>query len=34
MGYLYTLRDGKIVRGELFQTAAQALEAVEREESL
>ena len=33
-GYLYTLRDGKIVRGELFQTPAQALEAVERRESV
>jgi ketosteroid isomerase-like protein len=33
-GYLYTLSDGKIVRGELFQTAAQALEAVERRESV
>ncbi len=34
MGYLYTVRAGKIVHGELFRTAAQALEAVEREDSL
>jgi ketosteroid isomerase-like protein len=33
-GYLYTLRDGKNVRGELFQTPAQALEAVEGRESV
>jgi ketosteroid isomerase-like protein len=32
--YLYTLRDGQIVRGELFQTLAQALEAVEGRESV
>ena len=33
-GYLYTLRDGKIVRGELFQAPAQALKAVERHKSV
>ena len=34
MGYLYTVREGKIIRGELFRTPAQALEAVERRESV
>jgi ketosteroid isomerase-like protein len=34
MGYVYTVREGKIVRVELFRTPAQALEAVERRESV
>ncbi len=31
-GYLYTVRDGKIVRAELYRTPADALEAVEGRE--
>jgi len=31
MGYLYTVRDGKIVRVELYRTADDALRAVERQ---
>jgi ketosteroid isomerase-like protein len=34
MGYVYTVREGKIVRGELFHTPAQALEAVAGGESV
>jgi ketosteroid isomerase-like protein len=34
MGYLYTVREGKIVRGELFRTPAQALDAVEQRKSV
>ncbi len=32
MGYLYTLRDGKIIRAELYRTPDYALRAVEQRE--
>jgi ketosteroid isomerase-like protein len=33
-GYVYTLRDGKIVRGELYPSREEAIEAVDRRKSV